>query len=109
MMNKDWLEKQAAKRASQEVAERVAAEQAAAQEAAEAAGVQYKRGRGRPVGSKTRNHRAGMADLPPAETAQEVGVLGRASEQAGWGTLVPKHVWLARCAPGIRCAQPTAF
>ena len=74
MMNTDWLEKQAAKRASQEVAERVAAELAAAQEAAEAAGVQYKRGRGRPVGSKTRNHRAGMADLPPAETAQEVGV-----------------------------------
>ena len=73
MMNKDWVEKQAAKRASQEAAERIAAEQAAAQDAAEAAGVSYKRGRGRPVGSKTRNHRAGMEDLPPAETAQEVG------------------------------------
>ncbi len=73
MMNRDWLEKQAAKRAAQEVAERAVQEQQAAQQAAEAAGVAYKRGRGRPVGSKTKNHRAaGAADLPPAETAQEV-------------------------------------
>ena len=75
MMNRDWLEKQAAKRAAVEAAEAAATEAQAAQEAAEAAGVQYKRGRGRPVGSKTKNHRAGLADLPPAETAQEVRVL----------------------------------
>ncbi|EFN55262.1 hypothetical protein CHLNCDRAFT_57908 [Chlorella variabilis] len=76
MMNRDWLEKQAAKRAAQEAAERAVAEQQAAQEAAEAAGVAYKRGRGRPVGSKTKNHHrgAGMADLPPAETAQEAAM-----------------------------------
>ena len=73
MMNKDWLEKQAAKRAAQEAAERAAAEQQAAQEAAEAAGVQYKRARGRPAGSKTKSSKAGLDDLPPAETAQEVG------------------------------------
>jgi hypothetical protein len=74
MMNRDWLEKQAQKRAAQQAAERAVAEQAAAQEAAEAAGVAYKRGRGRPVGSKTKNHRASaLADMPPAETAQEVG------------------------------------
>ena len=69
---------QAAKRAAQEAAEKAAAEANAAQEAAEAAGVQYKRGRGRPVGSKTKNHRPGLPEGPPAETAQEVGggVLG---------------------------------
>lgn len=85
MMNRDWLEKQAAKRAAQEAAERAVAEQQAAQEAAEAAGVAYKRGRGRPVGSKTKNHHrgAGMADLPPAETAQEVGKVG---VPAKWGS-----------------------
>lgn len=74
MMNRDWLEKQAAKRAAQEAAEKAAAEANAAQEAAEAAGVQYKRGRGRPVGSKTKNHRPGLPEGPPAETAQEAAM-----------------------------------
>ncbi|KAL4428055.1 hypothetical protein ABPG75_002144 [Micractinium tetrahymenae] len=74
MMNREWLEKQAAKRAAQEAAEKIAAENAAAAEAAEAAGVQYKRGRGRPVGSKTKNQKPGLDDLPPAESAQEAAM-----------------------------------
>lgn len=74
MMNRDWLEKQAAKKAAQEAAEKIAAEHAAAAEAAEAAGVQYKRGRGRPAGSKTKSQKAGLEDLPPAESAQEAAM-----------------------------------
>ncbi|KAL4858728.1 Transcription factor IIIB subunit [Chlorella vulgaris] len=75
MMNKDWLEKQAAKAAAKEAAEQAVAEQQAAQDAAEAAGVAYKRGRGRPVGSKTKNFKAQeLADLPPAESAQEAAM-----------------------------------
>ncbi|KAL4527312.1 hypothetical protein Ndes2526B_g08985 [Nannochloris sp. 'desiccata'] len=52
LMNQDWVEKQAAKRAAMEAAERAQEEQRAAMEAAAAAGIQYKRGRGRPLGSK---------------------------------------------------------
>lgn len=71
MMNRDWLERQAAKAAVAAATEKAAAEQRAAQEAAEAAGVAYKRSRGRPLGSKSKT-RAESA-LPPAETPQEVG------------------------------------
>ncbi|KAL4445344.1 hypothetical protein ABPG77_011169 [Micractinium sp. CCAP 211/92] len=74
MMNREWLEKQAAKKAAQEAADKIAAENAAAAEAAEAAGVQYKRGRGRPVGSKTKSQKPGLEDLPPAESAQEAAM-----------------------------------
>ncbi|KAL6780177.1 hypothetical protein ACKKBF_B14155 [Auxenochlorella protothecoides x Auxenochlorella symbiontica] len=72
MMNRDWLERQAAKAAVAAATEKAAAEQRAAQEAAEAAGVAYKRSRGRPLGSKSKT-RAESA-LPPAETPQEAAM-----------------------------------
>lgn len=72
MMNQDWVEKQAAKKAAMEAAEKVQAEQRAAMEAAEAAGIQYKRGRGRPLGSKTKPRPD--LDLPPADTPQEAAM-----------------------------------
>jgi transcription factor IIIB subunit 2 len=72
LMNQDWVEKQAAKRAAMEAAERAQEEQRAAMEAAAAAGIQYKRGRGRPLGSKTRPKPE--TNLPPAETPQEAAM-----------------------------------
>ena len=72
MMNQDWVEKQAAKKAAMEAAEKVQAEQRAAMEAAAAAGIQYKRGRGRPLGSKTKLRPD--QDLPPADTPQEAAM-----------------------------------
>ncbi|KDD72059.1 hypothetical protein H632_c3934p1, partial [Helicosporidium sp. ATCC 50920] len=69
MVNREWIERRAAKQLVLDAAEKAAAEQKAAQEAAEAAGQQYKRPRGRPLGSKTKPR--ADADLPPAETAQE--------------------------------------
>lgn len=72
LMNQDWVEKQAAKRAAIEAAERAQEEQRAAMEAAAAAGIQYKRGRGRPLGSKTKPKQE--TNLPPAETPQEAAM-----------------------------------
>ena len=72
LMNQDWVDKQAAKRAALEAAERAQAEQLAAMEAAAAAGIQYKRGRGRPLGSKTKPKPE--QNLPPAESAQEAAM-----------------------------------
>jgi transcription factor IIIB subunit 2 len=72
LMNQDWVEKQAAKRAALEAAERAQAEARAAMEAAAAAGVAYKRARGRPLGSKSRPKPE--LNLPPAETPQEAAM-----------------------------------
>lgn len=72
MMNRDWVERQAAKKAALEAAEAAAAEQRAAMEAAAAAGVAYKRGRGRPLGSRSKPRPE--SNDPPAETAQEAVV-----------------------------------
>lgn len=74
MMNREWVEKQAAKKAALEAAEKTQTEQRAAMEAASAAGVAYKRSRGRPLGSKSKPR--SDADLPPPENAQ-VGWGGR--------------------------------
>ena len=69
LMNQDWVEKQEAKKAALAAAERAQAEQRAAMEAAEAAGIAYKRGRGRPLGSKTKPRPE--LKLPPADTPEE--------------------------------------
>lgn len=100
MMNRDWLERQAAKASLQAMQEKAAAEQRAAQEAAEAAGLAFKRSRGRPLGSKSKP-RAGEA-LPPAETPQEVGLCaGMLSVWGGGGLaatlLVRAHARLCVC------------
>ena len=72
MMNREWVEKQAAKKAALAAAERAQAEQRAAMEAASAAGVAFKRGRGRPLGSKSKPRTD--AALPPPENAQEAAL-----------------------------------
>ena len=72
MMNQDWMEKQAAKAAAQEAALQAQEEQRKAMEQAAAAGVQYKRGRGRPLGSKSKPK--AIATMPPAETPQEAAM-----------------------------------
>lgn len=72
MMNQDWVEKQAAKKEALKAAEKAQEEQRAAMEAAAAAGIQYKRGRGRPLGSKTKPKPD--SNLPPAETPQEAAM-----------------------------------
>lgn len=72
MMNQDWVEKQAAKKAALEAAERAQSEQRAAMEAAAAAGIRFKRGRGRPLGSKTKPKPE--KNLPPPETPQEAAM-----------------------------------
>lgn len=69
LMNQDWVEKQEAKKAALAAAERAQAEQRAAMEAAQAAGIAYKRGRGRPLGSKTKPKPE--LNLPPANTPEE--------------------------------------
>ena len=72
MMNQDWVEKQGAKRAAVEKVEKAQAEQRAAMEAAAAAGIQFKRGRGRPLGSKTKPKPE--QNLPPPATPQEAAL-----------------------------------
>lgn len=72
MMNQDWVEKQAAKKAALEAAEKAQSEQRAAMEAAASAGIRFKRGRGRPLGSKTKAKPE--KNLPPPETPQEAAM-----------------------------------
>ena len=72
MMNQDWMEKQAAKAAAQEAALKAQEEQRRAMEQAAAAGIQYKRGRGRPLGSKSKPK--AIATMPVAETPQEAAM-----------------------------------
>lgn len=72
MMNQDWMEKQAAKAAAQEAALKAQEEQRKAMEQAAAAGVQYKRGRGRPLGSKSKPKATDT--LPLADTPQEAAM-----------------------------------
>lgn len=72
MMNRDWMEKQAAKKAALDAAQRAQEEQRAAMEAAAAAGVAYKRGRGRPLGSKTKPKPE--INLPPADNAVDAAL-----------------------------------
>ena len=72
MMNQDWMEKQEAKKAAQEAQLRAQEEQRLAMERAAAAGVAYKRGRGRPLGSKSKPK---MTDnLPMADTPEEAAM-----------------------------------
>ena len=72
MMNQDWMEKQAAKAAAQEAALKAQEEQRQAMELAAAAGIQYKRGRGRPLGSKSKPKATDT--MPLAETPQEAAM-----------------------------------
>ena len=72
MMNQDWMERQAAKKAAMEASLKAQEEQRKAMEEAAAAGVQYKRGRGRPLGSKSKPK--AIANMPPAETPQEAAM-----------------------------------
>lgn len=72
MMNQDWMEKQAAKAAAQEAALKAQEEQRQAMERAAAAGIQYKRGRGRPLGSKSKPKATDT--MPLAETPQEAAM-----------------------------------
>ncbi len=72
MMNQDWMEKQEAKKAAQEAQLRAQEEQRLAMERAAAAGVAYKRGRGRPLGSKSRPKTNDT--LPLAETPEEAAM-----------------------------------
>jgi transcription factor IIIB subunit 2 len=72
MMNQDWMEKQEAKKAAQAAALRAQEEQRLAMERAAAAGVQYKRGRGRPLGSKSKPKPNDL--LPMAETPEEAAM-----------------------------------
>ena len=72
MMNQDWMEKQAAKAAAQEAALKAQEEQRRAMEQAAAAGIQYKRGRGRPLGSKSKPK--AIATMPLADTPQEAAM-----------------------------------
>ena len=88
MMNRDWLERQAAKAAVAAAAEKAAAEQRAAQEAAEAAGVAFKRSRGRPLGSKSKPRPD--SGLPPPDTPQEV--LGCVCVCWGWLNGLCEHM-----------------
>lgn len=77
-LNEDWLEKQAAKEEAQAAGQKVLAERQAAAEAQLAAAGEEgsaapKRGRGRPLGSKTRNH---SLDLQggPSDTAGQAAM-----------------------------------
>lgn len=72
MMNQDWMERQEAKKAALEASLKAQEEQKKAMEAAAAAGIQYKRGRGRPLGSKSKPK--AIATMPPAETPQEAAM-----------------------------------
>lgn len=72
MMNQDWVEKQEAKKEALEASLKAQEEQRKAMEEAAAAGVQYKRGRGRPLGSKSKPK--AISSLPPAETPQEAAM-----------------------------------
>ena len=72
MMNQDWMEKQEAKKAAQEAQLRAQEEQRLAMERAAAAGIAYKRGRGRPLGSKSRPKT--NETLPLAETPEEAAM-----------------------------------
>lgn len=72
MMNQDWMEKQEAKKAAQEAQLRAQEEQRLAMERAAAAGIAYKRGRGRPLGSKSRPKTNDT--LPLAETPEEAAM-----------------------------------
>ncbi len=72
MMNQDWMEKQEAKRAAQEAQQRAQEEQRLAMERAQKAGIQYKRGRGRPLGSKSKPKI--NDNMPTAETPEEAAM-----------------------------------
>ena len=72
IMNKEWVEKQAAKRAAVEATQKTLEEQQAAMEAAAAAGVAYKRSRGRPLGSKSKPKPE--LKLPASITAEDAAM-----------------------------------
>jgi hypothetical protein len=72
IMNKEWVEKQAAKRAAEEATQKTLEEQQAAMEAAAAAGVAYKRSRGRPLGSKSKPKPE--LKLPASITAEDAAM-----------------------------------
>lgn len=72
IMNKEWVEKQAAKRAALEATQKTLEEQQAAMEAAAAAGVAYKRSRGRPLGSKSKPKPE--LKLPASITAEDAAM-----------------------------------
>lgn len=72
MMNQDWMEKQEAKKAAQAAQLRAQEEQRLAMEKAQKAGTVYKRGRGRPLGSKSKPKNTDT--LPTAETPEEAAM-----------------------------------